>query len=126
MDVKLGLLYRLRVSENRVLRRVYGPKRKEVPGDWRRLHNEELLNLYASLNVIRVIKSRRMRCAEYVARMGEMRSTMFWLENLKGRDYLEISRHRWEDNIRMDLRETGWEVVDWIHLTQDRDGCGLL
>jgi len=71
MDVKLGLLYRLRVSENRVLRRVYGPKRKEVPGDWRRLHNEELLNLYASLNVIREIKSRRMGWAGRLTRMGD-------------------------------------------------------
>jgi hypothetical protein len=67
MGVKLGLL---RVSENRVLRRLFGPKREEVAGDWRRLHNEELRNLYASPNVIRVIKSRRVRWVGHVARMG--------------------------------------------------------
>jgi hypothetical protein len=62
---------RLRVFENRVLRRIFGPKRDEVTGGWRKLHNEELHNLYSSPNIIRMIKSRRMRSAEHVARMGD-------------------------------------------------------
>jgi hypothetical protein len=65
----------LRISENRVLMRICGPKREEVTGDWRRLHNEELHNLYPSRNIIRVIKSRRMRWAGHVALTGEMRNT---------------------------------------------------
>jgi hypothetical protein len=64
----------LRVFENRMLRRMFGPKREEVAGSWRRLHNKELHNLHASQNVIRVIKSRRMRWADHVAHMGEMRN----------------------------------------------------
>jgi hypothetical protein len=70
----------LRVSENRVLRRIFGPKGEEAAGGWRRLHNEELHNLYTSPNIIRVIKSRRMRWNGHVERMGEMRSV--WLKNL--------------------------------------------
>jgi hypothetical protein len=66
--------YRLRVCENRVLRRIFGPKREEVAGGWRRLHNEKLHNLYASPNVITVIKSRRVRRAGHVARMGNIRN----------------------------------------------------
>jgi hypothetical protein len=66
---------RLRVFENRVLRRIFGPKRDEATGDWRRLHNGELNDLYSSPNIIRVIKSRRIRCAGHVARMGEKRVT---------------------------------------------------
>jgi hypothetical protein len=76
------------VSENRVLRRIFGPKREEVAEGWRRLHNEELRNLYASPNIVRVIKPRRMRLAGHVERMGGMRSTqIFWSENLKGRHH---------------------------------------
>jgi hypothetical protein len=75
------------VSENRVLRRILGPKREAVAGGWRRLYNEELHNLYTLLN-IRVIKSRRMRWIRHVAHMGEM-YTKFWSENLKGRDHAE-------------------------------------
>jgi len=74
---------RLRLFENRVLRRIYGPKKEEVKGVWKRLHSEELHNLYASPDIIRVIKSRRMRWVEHVARMGA-RSMKFWTENLKG------------------------------------------
>jgi hypothetical protein len=66
--------HRLRVFENRVLRRIYGPKRDDVTGDWRKLHNEELHNLYSSPNIIRIIKARRMRWAGHVARMGETRN----------------------------------------------------
>jgi hypothetical protein len=76
-------------SENRLLRRIFGPKRDEVTGDWRRLHNEELHNSSASPNIIRVIKSRRMRWAEHVGCVGEMINTIFWLEALKGRDHSE-------------------------------------
>jgi hypothetical protein len=78
----------LKVSENRVLRRIFGHKREEVAGGWRTLHNEEFHNLYASPDSNSVIKSRRMGWAERVARMGEMRNTVFWLENIKGRKKL--------------------------------------
>jgi hypothetical protein len=84
VGVKLGLLtlreeQRLRVFENRVLRRIFGPKRDEVTGEWRRLHNEELNNLYSTPSIVRVIKSRRMRWAEHVARMGKGEvHTGFW------------------------------------------------
>jgi hypothetical protein len=78
------------VSENRVLRRISGPKREKMARGWRRLHNEELHNLYASLNTIRAINSRRMRWTGYVARMREGKmDAVFWLGNLKGRDHLE-------------------------------------
>jgi hypothetical protein len=77
------------VFGNRVLGRIFGPKGEEVVGCWRRLHNEELHNLYASPNVIRESKSRRMMWAGHVARTREMRETTFWLENVKERDYSE-------------------------------------
>jgi hypothetical protein len=73
----------------RVLRRIFGPKREEVAGGWRRLHNEEPHNLYTSPNIIRVIKPSRMRWAGHAARMGEMRNTIFWLDSLKGKDHSE-------------------------------------
>jgi hypothetical protein len=80
---------RLRVFENRVLRRIFGPKRDGATGEWRRLHNEELNDLYSSPNIIRVIKSRRMRWAGHVARMGEREvHTGFWLGDLREVDYL--------------------------------------
>jgi hypothetical protein len=85
------------------------------------LHNEELHNLYCSPSIIRIIKSRRMRWAVHVARMGRRGMHIgFWWESRKERP-LGRPRRRWEDNIRMDLREIGWGGMDWIDLAQDRD-----
>jgi hypothetical protein len=97
------------VFENRVLRRIFGPKRDGVTGEWRRLHNEELNDLYSSPTIVRVIKSRRMRWAGHVARMGEGRGAYRILVGRpKGRRPLGRPRLRWEDNIKMDLQEVGW------------------
>jgi hypothetical protein len=92
---------RLRVFENRVLRRIFGPKRDEVTGEWRRLHNKELYALYSSTNIIRVIKSRRVRWTGHVACMGERRGAL--VGKPEGRRPLGRPRRRWEDNIKMDL-----------------------
>jgi hypothetical protein len=100
--------HRLRVFENRVLRRMFGPKRDEVTGEWRRLHNGELHNLYLSPDIIRQIKSRRMRWAGHVARMGEGRNVYTVLVGKSvGTRPLGRPRRRWEDGIKMDLREIG-------------------
>jgi hypothetical protein len=99
---------RLRVSENRVLRGLFGPEREEVTGGWRRLHTEELHNLYASRSFIRVVKSRKMRWEGHVARTGEMRITYgILVENLERKRPFVRCRRRWEDNIRLNLREIG-------------------
>jgi hypothetical protein len=114
---------KLRVSENMVLRRIFEPRRDEVTGEWRRLHNEELNSLYSSPNIVRVIKSRRMRWAGHVAHMGEERGAYRVLVvKLEGKRPLGRPRRRWADNIRMDLQEVGCGHVDWIGLAQDRDG----
>jgi hypothetical protein len=114
--------HRLRVFENRVLRGIFGPKWEEVTGEWRKLHNRELHNLYSSPDIIRQIKSRRMRWAGHVARMGEGRNMYRVLvRKPEGKGPLERPRRRWEDGIKMDLSEIGWGVVEWIHLAQDRD-----
>jgi hypothetical protein len=112
------------VFENRVLRRIFGPKRDEVTGEWRKLHNQELHNLYSSPDIIRQIKSRRMRWAGHVARIGEERKVYrILVGNPEGKRPLGRPRRRWEDGIRMDLREIGLGGgVDWIRLSQDRDG----
>jgi hypothetical protein len=111
---------RLRVFENRVLRRVFGPKRDEVTGEWRKLHKEELRDLYFLPNIVRVVKSRRMRWAVHVARMGEGRGVHRVLVGKpEGRRPLGRPRRRWEDNIKMDLQEVGG-VGDWMKLAQDR------
>ena len=108
--------------ENRVLRRIFGSKRDEVKGEWRKLHDEELKVLYSSPNIIRVIKLRRMRWAEHVARMGERRDVYRNLVGKpEGKRLLGRPRHRWEDNINMDLQEVGCGGMDWIKLVQDRD-----
>jgi hypothetical protein len=100
---------RLRVVENKVRRGILGPKRDEVTGEWRRLHNKELYALYSTPNIIRVIKSRRLRCAGHVSRMGERRGAYRVLVGKpEGRGPLGRPRRRWEDNIKMDLREVGW------------------
>jgi len=97
------------VFENRVLRRIFGPKRVEVTGEWRKLHNEELNDLYSSPNMVRVIKSRRMRWAGHVACMGERRGAYGVLVGKPdGKRPLGRPRRRWEDNIKMDLQEVRW------------------
>ena len=107
--------------ENSVLRRVFGPKRDEVTGEWRKLHNEELSDLYTLPNIGRVVKSRRVRWAGHVARMGEGRGVhrvLVWKP--EGKRPLGRPRRRWEDNINMDLQEVGGGCGDWMELAQDR------
>ena len=109
------------VFENMVLRRILGSRRDEVTGDWRRLHNEELNDLYCSPNIVRVIQWRRMRWAGRVARMGEERGVYRVLVGKpEGKRPLGRPRRRWVD-IRMDLQELGCGYVDWIGLAQDKD-----
>jgi len=111
-----------RVFENMVLRRIFGPRRDEVTGEWRRLHNEELNDLYSSPNIMRVIKSRRMSWAGHVACMGEERGVYRVLVGKpEGRRPLGRPKRRWADNIRTDLQEVGCVYMDWIGLAQDRD-----
>ena len=96
--------HRLRVFENRVLRRIFGPRRDEVAREWRKLHNEELNDLYSSLRIVRVIKSRRIMWAGHVARIGERRGVDRVLVGIsEGKGPLGRPRRRWEDNIKMDL-----------------------
>jgi len=113
---------KLRVFENMVLRRIFGPRRDEVTGEWRRLHNEELNDLYSSPNIVRMIKSRRMRWAGHVARIGEKRGAYRVLVGKpEGKRPLGRPRRRWVDIIRMDLQEVGCGFMDWIGLAQDKD-----
>jgi hypothetical protein len=110
------------VFENRVLRRIFGPKRDEVTGERRKLHNKELHDLYSSPSTTRIIKLRRMRWADHVARMGEKRKAYRLLvEKPERKRPLGRPRRRRVDNIRMDLGEVGWSDVDWIGLAQDRN-----
>jgi hypothetical protein len=102
--------------------RIFGPKREEVAGGWRRLQYEDLYNLYTSPNIIRLVKSMRMRWVGHVAHVGDMRNANnILVGKSEGKRPFRRCRHIWEDNIRMDLRKTGWEGVDWIHLAQDKD-----
>jgi hypothetical protein len=106
-----------------VLRRIFGPRRNEVTGEWRRLHNKELYALYSSPNIIRVIKSRRLRWAGHMARMGERRGAYRALVGKpEGRRPLGRPRCRWEDNIKMNLREVGCGAqtgLIWLRLRTD-------
>jgi hypothetical protein len=100
---------KLRLVENRVLRRIFGPKKDEATGEWRRLHNEELKDLYSSPNIIRLIESRRMRWAGHVACMGENRvAYRILVGRPEGRRPRGRPRRRWDDNIQMNLQEVGW------------------
>ena len=108
--------------ENMVLRRIFGPRRDEVTGEWKRLHNEELNDLYSSPNIVWVVKSRRMKWAGHVTRMGEERGVYGVLVGKpEGKRLLGRPRRRWADNIRMDLQEVGCVYMDWIGLAKDRD-----
>jgi hypothetical protein len=116
--------HRLRVFENRVLRRIFGPKRDEVTDEWRKLHNKELHYLYSSQSIIRIIKSRRMRWTGHVARMEEEEEKNAYrllVGKPERKRPLGRPRRRWVDNIRMDLGEVGWGDVDWIGLAKDRN-----
>jgi hypothetical protein len=94
------------VFGNRVLRRIFGPEREEVVGGWRTLHNEELHNLDTSPNIVRVIKSRRMRGEGHVTRLKDMRNAYkIFTGKSEGKRLFQRPERRWEDNIRMDLRE---------------------
>jgi len=113
---------KLRVFENMVLRRIFGRRRDEVKGEWRRLLNEELNDLYSTPNIVRVIKSRRMIWAGHVAHMGEERGVYGVLVGKpEGKRPLGRPRRRWVGNVRMDLQEVGCGYMDWTELAQDRD-----
>jgi hypothetical protein len=113
---------RLRVFENRVVKRILGRRREEVTGEWRKLHNEELHDLYTAPSIVRVIKSRIMRWAGHVARMGERRGVCRVVVGKPERKGpLGRPRLRWEDNIKMALQDVICGCMDWIGLTQDRD-----
>jgi len=110
------------VFENRVLRRIFGPRRNELTGEWKKLRNEELNDLYSSPSIFRVIKSRRMRWAGHVARMGVRRDVFRVLvRKPEGKRPLGRPRHRWEDTNKMNLQEVGLGFMDWIMLAEDRD-----
>jgi hypothetical protein len=115
------------VFENRVLRRIFGPKRDGVTGGWRKLHNEELHYLYFSPSIITIIKSRRMRWAGHVTRMGEKRNVYRLLVGKpSGKRPLRRPRRRWVDNIKLGLAETGCGGEDWFGVAQDRGSWGVL
>jgi hypothetical protein len=110
------------VFENNVLRRIFGPKRDEVTGGWRKLHNEELRDFYSSPSVIRIIKARRMTCGGHVARKEQKRNAYrFLVGKPEGKRPLGRPSRRWVDNIKIDPLEIGCGGVDWIGLAQDRD-----
>jgi hypothetical protein len=117
---------RLRVIENRVLRVIFGLKRDEVTGKWRKLHYEELNDLYSSPTIVRMIKS-RIRWAGHAARIGDGRGVYRVLVGKpEGKRPLGRPRCRWEDNINMDIQEVGCGGMDWIGLAQDRHVDGHL
>jgi hypothetical protein len=112
----------LRAFENKVLRRIFGPTRNEVTGKWRKLHNEELNELYSSPNIVRVIKSRKMRWARHVARMGERIGVYRVLVGKpEGKRPIGRIRRRCEDNIKINLQKVECGGINWIDLVQDKD-----
>jgi hypothetical protein len=107
-----------------VLKRIFVSKRDEVTGGSRKLHNEELDKLYSSPSIIRMMKSMKMRWAGHVARRGGRRGMHIgcWLESQKERDHWEDQDvGEWTVRIKMDLRERGWDRMDWTYLAEDRD-----
>jgi len=113
--------HKLRAFENRVLRRIFGPKWDELRGEWRKLHNEELHGLYSSPNIVRMMKPRRMRWVENVARMGERRGVCRVLVGkLEGKRPFGRPRRSWDCNIKLDLQKVGYTLMDCIDLAQDR------
>ena len=105
-----------------MLRRIFGSKRAKVTGEWRKLHNEELNDLYCSPNTFRVVTSRRIRWAGHVARIGEMRGVYrVFVGKPEGKRPLGRPKRRWEDNIKMDIQEVVCGGVGWIDLAQVRD-----
>jgi len=118
---------KLRVFEKMVLRRIFGPRGDKVTVEWRRLYNEELNDLYSSPNIVWVIKSRRIRWAGHVARIGEDRGVYRVLVGKpEGKRPQGKPRRRWVGNIMMDLQEVGCGYMDWIGLAQDRDSWRTL
>jgi hypothetical protein len=110
------------VFEKRVMRGIFGAKRNEVTGEWRKLHNEELNDLYSLPNIVRVVKLRRLRWAGHVACMREERGVHRVLVGKPERKRpLGRPTHRWEDNIKTELQEVGVGCEDWMELAQDRD-----
>jgi len=110
----------LMVFENSVLRRLFGPKRDEVTGEWGKLLNEELNDLYSLPNIVRVVKSRRMRWTWHVARMGDDRGVkMVLVGKPEGNRPLRRPRRRWKYNIKMDVQEVGGGRGDWMELAED-------
>ena len=108
-----------------MFRRVFGPKRDEVTGEWRKLHNEELSDLYSLLNIVRVVKSRIKRWAGHVTRIGRGVHRVL-VGKPEGKRPLGRPRRRWEDNIKMDLQEVGGGCGDWMELAEDRDSWRAL
>jgi hypothetical protein len=114
--------HRLWDFEDRVLRKIFGPRRDEVMGEWKKLHNEELRDLYSSPSIIRIIKSRRMRWTGHVAQMGEKRNAYRLVAGKpEGKRPLGRPRLRCIHNIKMNLREIEWNDMDRTNLAQDRD-----
>jgi hypothetical protein len=109
------------VFEKRVLRTIFGPKRDEMTGEWRKLHNEELHDMYSSPSVIRIIKSRRKRWAGHVAGMEKRNVYRLLVGKPKRKTPLGGPKSGWVDNIKIGLLQMGLGGVDWIGLAQDRD-----